>query len=66
MLVESYFFFTKALGSELGAFMMRILDGRLTCHIMNTHRRPPSHTFMMWIACKILVDLPLLYFSWKM
>jgi hypothetical protein len=33
----------KALGNELGAFMMRIVDGRLARHIMKTHMRLPGH-----------------------
>jgi hypothetical protein len=33
----------KALSNELGAFMIRIVDERFACHIMNTHWRLPSH-----------------------
>jgi hypothetical protein len=39
----------KVLSNELGAFMMRIVNGRFAHHIMMTHRRLPS-TFMMWIV----------------
>ncbi len=42
-------FFMKELSNELGAFMMRIVNGKFARHIMNTHRRLPS-TFMMWIV----------------
>jgi hypothetical protein len=33
----------NALSNELSAFMMRIVNGRFACHIMNTHRRLPNH-----------------------
>jgi hypothetical protein len=36
-------FFMKALNNELVTFMIRILYGRFVDHIMNTHRRWPSH-----------------------
>jgi hypothetical protein len=38
----------KTLSNELGAFMMRIVNG-IFAHIMKTHRRLPI-TFMMWIV----------------
>jgi hypothetical protein len=34
-------FFIKVLSKEQGAFMMRIVDGRFACYIMNTNRRSP-------------------------
>jgi hypothetical protein len=39
----------KTLSNELGAFMMRIVNGRLAHYIMKMHRRLPS-TFMMRIV----------------
>jgi hypothetical protein len=39
----------KVLSNVLGTFMMWIVVDRFACHIMNTHRRPPS-IFMMWIV----------------
>jgi hypothetical protein len=36
-------FFMKLLSNELGVFMMRIVDDRFACHIMNTHSRLLRH-----------------------
>ena len=36
-------FFIQVLGKEQGAFMMRIVDGRFACYIMNTNRRSHRH-----------------------
>jgi hypothetical protein len=43
ILAKPYYCFMKVLSYELGAFMMRRVDDRLSCHIMNSHRRPTSH-----------------------
>jgi hypothetical protein len=41
MSVESYYFLHDGTWQELGTYMMQIVDGRFTLHIMNRH--PPSH-----------------------
>jgi hypothetical protein len=38
---EITIFFIQVLSKEQGAFMMRIVDGRFACYIMNTNRRSP-------------------------
>jgi hypothetical protein len=49
MLQSPVNFFMKTLSNELGAFMMRMVNGRFVPHIMKMHRKLPS-TFMMWIV----------------
>jgi hypothetical protein len=36
-------FFLEMLSNELGAFMMRIVDGRFVHHNIDMHRRPLRH-----------------------